>query len=96
MQDGEATSQGTQTSTVDRNMGPAKRRKTLPSMLDIAYTAGLLDGEGSIQINPHSTNNGKKSLGLTIQVSSNEKPLISRRPCRTKMRSSNFALMRLC
>lgn len=35
-----------------------------------AYTAGLIDGEGSIQINPSAGNNNKKFWGLTVQVSS--------------------------
>jgi len=42
---------------------------------DIAYTAGLLDGEGSIQINPHTANRNPeiKHLNLVIQISSGDK-----------------------
>lgn len=40
----------------------------------IAYTAGILDGEGSIQINPSKNYQnpfGKKYWSLTVQISSN-------------------------
>lgn len=38
----------------------------------IAYTAGIVDGEGSIQINQTTNNYGKKYWNLTVQVSSND------------------------
>jgi hypothetical protein len=36
----------------------------------ISYTAGLLDGEGSIQINPSKSASGKCYWNLTVQISS--------------------------
>lgn len=47
------------------------QRGQMPPLETIIYTAGLLDGEGSIQINPsHSRNGGKCYWNLTVQVSS--------------------------
>jgi intein/homing endonuclease len=36
----------------------------------LAYTAGFMDGEGSIQINPSKSASNKRYWGLTVQVSS--------------------------
>jgi hypothetical protein len=44
----------------------------------IAYTAGILDGEGSIQINPAKNTNGIRYWGLTIQIASTNKNLIKK------------------
>ena len=42
-----------------------------------AYTAGILDGEGSVQLNPSkSKTNGKKYWCLTVQVSSGDTELL--------------------
>lgn len=41
-----------------------------------AYAAGLLDGEGSIQINPSKAKTGKRYWCLTVQVSSNNKDVL--------------------
>lgn len=41
-----------------------------------AYAAGLLDGEGSIQINPSKGQTGKRYWCLTIQISSNNKEVL--------------------
>jgi hypothetical protein len=41
-----------------------------PSDTTLAYLAGLIDGEGSIQINPSRGKSGKRYWCLTIQISS--------------------------
>lgn len=43
---------------------------------DKAYTAGILDGEGSIQINPSKSQGKHKFWCLTVQISSNNKALM--------------------
>lgn len=43
-----------------------------------AYTAGILDGEGSIQINPSQSQARNKYWNLSIQISSNDIKMVKR------------------
>jgi len=47
---------------------PSKLPQSAPSIDIIAYTAGLLDGEGSVQINHSNTGSGKAYWSLCVQI----------------------------